>query len=197
MATTKPWSFFNQITQQLMTKLLPEEKAPTLWPSEARAEVNGQVYGACLRASYYRYLSDAMRFTEVIPEVQHPLSQQIQSDKLPDSQYLLWIGKQGELFEEYCRQLGKESGVHVASQHAIFDKAHHISGKLDLVVFNPMSNRYSIVELKSVYGFGGNETLGTDAQRRRGEMGKPKDSHLMQLGFYHWHYMYTHNVTYT
>jgi hypothetical protein len=69
----------------------------------------------------------------------------------------------------------------------------NVSGKIDLVVINPETHKYHIIEVKSVYGFNANSVMGTSSDHKKGELGKPRDSHLMQIGLYQWWYGNVHD----
>jgi hypothetical protein len=114
------------------------------------------------------------------------LVDEIDSKKLPPDRYLLWIWKAGELYEEYQINLAKASGIYVADQIGIYIPGSNVSGKVDLRIINPESHKYSNIEVKSVYGYGGNEVLGTPGARKSGKLGTPRESNLMQIALYHW-----------
>jgi hypothetical protein len=181
------WSFIKHVSEHLTKPRLGEQKAPTVWPSAATAIVDGKVVGKCRRQAYFRLVKDKYEFDN---EYDHlaPLHKVLKEKTLPPSKYLRWIWIQGELYETYCIDMAKEAGVFIASQVNIYIPGYNISGKLDLVVVNPDEATMHIVEVKSVYGFNANSVLGTEAQNRKGKIGTPRDSHLMQLGIYQWWY---------
>jgi hypothetical protein len=181
------FSFIETITKQLERPSLGEQKAPTLWPSAATATKDGEAVGKCRRQAFYRYVTDNYNFDEKFDSYKD-LVQRLEENKEPVSNYMKWIWKAGDLYEQYCIDLAKEAGVFVATQVAIYIPKTNVSGKLDLVVINPETSNYQIVEVKSVYGFNANSVMGTDSQRRKGMMGEPRESHLMQLGIYQWWY---------
>ena len=183
------WAFVEHATNQLMRPRPGDPKHPTLWPSEASAqyEENGQtiVVGKCKRAMFFRYLIDSYAFYEKY-KIWKPLVDRLETESKPVDRYMLWIWAAGEQAETYLIEQAKASGVFVAEQVPVYIKSHNISGKKDIEIFNPESRKLTIVEAKSVYGFGANEVLGTDVSRRRGLMGTPRDSNLMQIALYHW-----------
>ena len=182
------FSFIETITDQLDKVQLGEQKAPTLWPSAATAITSeGNPLGKCRRQAFYRYVTDSYNFSEKYDHYKD-LVNSINEFKQPVSKYLKWIWRAGELYEDYCVNLAKEAGVFVATQVSIYIPKVNVSGKIDLVVVNPETNKYQIVEVKSVYGFNANSVMGTDSQRKKGILGQPRDSHLMQLGIYQWWY---------
>lgn len=179
------WSFISHITDYLTRPRFGEQKAPTVWPSSATGMLNEKPIGKCRRQAFFRYASDNYRFSEDYAEYKK-LHEHLTENKLPISRYTQWLFRQGDLYEEYCVNLAKEAGVFIATQTSIYIPRFNVSGKLDLIVINPDTSNYHIVEVKSVYGFNSNFVLGTDAQQKRGIMGQPRDSHLMQLGIYQW-----------
>ena len=181
------WSFITHISEHLTRPKLGEQKAPTLWPSSATAIKNDEVIGKCRRQAFFRYASDKYLFSEEYDKFKK-LYKHLKDKKLPRSKYSEWIFRQGDLYEDYCINMAKESGVFIATQVQIYIPEFNISGKLDLVTMNPETGQYHIVEVKSVYGFNSNSVLGTEAQQKKGFMGEPRDSNLMQIGIYQWWY---------
>ena len=181
------FSFIEAITEELSRESLGEQKAPTLWPSAATATIADKALGKCRRQAYYRYVTDLYNFDEQYDSFK-TLVDQLNLEKTPPSKYLKWIWRAGDLYEQYCIDLAKEAGIFVATQVSIYIPKVNVSGKLDLVVVNPETKKYQIVEVKSVYGFNANSVMGTDSQRKNGKMGTPRESHLMQLGIYQWWY---------
>ena len=181
------WSFIKHVTNHLARPGLSEQKAPTLWPSSATAIKDGKVIGKCRRQAYFRYLKDSYYFYNKYDHLEN-LVKYIEEKESPIALYTRWIWQQGELYEDYCTNLAKESGVFVATQTSVYVPGYNISGKIDLIVVNPETTKLHIVEVKSVYGFNANSVLGTEAQQRKGNLGEPRDSHLMQLGLYQWWY---------
>ena len=184
------WAFIEHATAQLSRPRPGDAKHPTLWPSEASAtyvhEDESEVtVGKCRRAMFFRYLVDSYKFYEKY-KIWRPLVERLQREAKPVDKYMLWIWAAGNQAEEYLIDQAKKSGVYVSEQVPVYIKSHNVSGKKDIEIFNPESGMLTIVEAKSVYGFGANTVLGTESQRRRGVMGTPRDSNLMQIAIYHW-----------
>lgn len=183
------WSFIQHITDSMMRSRPGDPRQPTLWPSEASAEIveNGitKLVGKCRRASFFRYLVDSYKFYPKY-RMWAPLIKQVQAEYIPADPYLVWIGRQGELYEEFVIQQAKVSGVFIAEQVPLYIAPWNISGKKDVEVINPETRKLSIVECKSVYGYGANTVLGTPGARRNGNLGTPRESNLMQSALYHW-----------
>lgn len=183
------WSFIDHVTDALDRPRPGDSKHPTLWPSEATAVVTTksgtQVLGKCRRARFFRFMLECYKF---YPKYSHwkPIADVLVSERLPTDRYLLWIWRQGELYEDFLVEQAKVSGVYSCGQVPIYIKQFNVSGKEDIEILNPYTRKFSIIEAKSVYGFGGNIVLGSPSDRRNNQLGKPKDSNLMQIGLYHW-----------
>lgn len=191
------WSFINHITNYLDRRILDEQKHPTLWPSEATSIITNdygeqEVVGKCRRANYFRYLMDLYSFDDEAYSKDKELIKSLHKNSIPADTYVKWIWKQGEIYEEYCVDLAKQAGVFIATQVAVYIPKLNVSGKIDLVVINPETHKYHIIEVKSVYGFNANSVMGTSSNHKKGELGKPKESHLMQIGLYQWWYGNVH-----
>jgi hypothetical protein len=181
------WSFIRHISDYLERPRLGEQKAPTLWPSSATAIIEGNSVGKCRRQSFFRFAKDNYYFSKKHEHLK-PLVDLINQHKLPTDKYMRWIWIQGELYEEYCINMAKESGIYIGSQISVYVPGYNISGKIDLIVVDPNTTKLHIVEVKSVYGFNANSVLGTESQHKKGLIGTPRESHLMQLGIYQWWY---------
>lgn len=188
--TKSKWAFIEHATDFLTRPRMGDARHPTLWPSEATAVVkddegNDKVVGKCRRMTFFRYMQQNYNFSETYSHYK-PLVEEIKRKKIPVDRYMLWIWRAGELYEDYLINLAKESGVFVYGQVPVYMKPFNVSGKVDLVTINPDTHLYSMVEVKSVYGFGGNEVLGTPGQRKKGFLGKPRESNIMQIALYDW-----------
>lgn len=186
------WSFIQHVTDYLARPGLGDQKAPTQWPSEATAIVENEygepeVIGKCRRSAYFRLLLDAYSFSPTY-EVFKPLVDKLVQEKIEVDPYMRWIWVAGNLYEDYCVNVAKEAGVFISGQTQVYVPEVNLSGKIDLVVINPSTKLFHIVEVKSVYGFNANRVLGTPAERKKGILGTPRESHLMQLGLYQWWY---------
>lgn len=187
------WSFLTHITDYLKRPRFGQQKAPTLWPSEATAIVKNEyneevVEGKCRRATYFRFLTECYSYYDDKYSVYQPLIEEIRTEYIDVDNYLRWIWKQGDLYEEYCIQAAKASGIYIADQVQVYIPEYNVSGKIDLVVIDPTTGKYRAVEVKSVYGYGANTVLGTPGQRKDGHLGEPRTSNLMQIGIYDWWY---------
>jgi len=186
------WSYMSYVTDYLARPRLGNKKAPTQWPSEATAVVPNEygdleVVGKCRRSAYFRLLLDSYEYSPNY-EIYKDLVKELKLELVEPDPYMRWIWIAGELFEDFCVRTAKEAGIFISAQSLIYVPEINLSGKLDLVIINPTTKLYHIVEIKSVYGFNANMVLGTPASRRKGILGTPRESHLMQLGLYQWWY---------
>lgn len=177
------WSLVGGITANLSRHRLGDLHSPNLWPSEASAEVNGKLYGKCRRATFIRFAIDQARGGEAGPEVLE-IAHEAKALKIPVDPYMAWIWRQGELYEKMMIEDSKVLGVYIQEQVSVLDRSLHLSGKIDLIVFNPISTKKSVVEFKSVYGYNSTAVLGTPASIRKNQLGEPRDSNLMQIAIY-------------
>lgn len=186
------WSFVKHLSNHMARPWDNEAKHPTLWPSEASAVIqmptgSTRVVGKCRRAGFFRLLKSSVDFyTEKYSHWKY-FVKRVDQEKIPIEDYTRWLWAQGELYEQYVIDKAKESGIYVSEQSRIYVKEYNISGSIDVIVFNPLTGKYSIVEVKSVYGHGGDAVLGSRSDRMNGMMGQPRDSNLMQIALYDWH----------
>lgn len=186
------WSFVRSCTEYMRRPRLGEGKHPNLYPSGGSAIITNQygeqeVVGACRRATFFRYLPECYDFYADYADYQN-LVEQIRREQQPPDQYMLWIWRAGELYEEYLVGLAKESGVFIAAQIPIYLPKYQVSGKLDLITVNPETGMKTITEVKSVYGHNSDHVIGQPTKHRKGVHGTPKDSNLIQIALYHWHF---------
>ncbi len=172
---------------------LGEQKAPTQWPSEASAIIKNDhdedvQVGKCRRAAYFRLLLDSFEFYKEKYSFYEPLVKQLRLQYIEADPYLKWIWRSGNMYEDILTDLSKASGVYIADQVAIYIPGYNVSGKIDLVTINPENSKFRALEIKSVYGYNANSVLGTPSERKKGNLGTPRDSHLMQIGIYDWWY---------
>lgn len=186
------WSFIDHVSKYIARPRMGNEKAPTLWPSECAAIMvnehnESKNIGRCRRSIFFRFLLASFKYHE---EYSHysELVKQVKRAIVPVDPYMRFIWAQGNLYEDYLLNTSKESGVYIADQTAVYVPSHNVSGKIDIIVIDPCTEKYRIVEAKSVYGFNANFVLGTPSQRKQGQLGTPKASYLMQLGLYQWWY---------
>src|SRR5687768_11639407 len=120
---TAQWAFIEHVTDSLGKSRPGDPKPPTLWPSEASAVVdvegNKTVAGKCRRAVFFRYMLENFSFYEKY-KMWKPLVEDIQCNALPTDRYLLWIWRQGELYEEFLVEQAKISGVYTGGQIQVY-----------------------------------------------------------------------------
>jgi hypothetical protein len=167
-----------------------DSKEPTQWPSEATAAVvlNGkeQIVGQCRRQAFFRLLEENYRFNPEKFALSEELVTSLKANKIPVSNYMRFIWAMGELYEQYIIDQAKNSGIFVYTQVPVYIKSVNVSGKEDIVIIDPETTKLSIVEVKSVYSYGADKVIGSDAERRKGQLGTPRDKNLMQIALYHW-----------
>lgn len=167
-----------------------DSKEPTQWPSEGTAVVlvdgQEQVQGQCRRQAFFRLTKENYKYDPEAHQEVAGLVERLKDVEIPVSNYMRFIWAQGELYEQYVIDQCKNSGIFVHTQVPVYIKSHNISGKIDIVVIDPETGKLSIVECKSVYAYGADAVIGTDAERRRGLLGTPRDKNLIQTALYHW-----------
>lgn len=185
------WSLSQHISNHLGKARLGDVRPPSLWPSEASASLKNDydepyVVGACRRSTFFRYTVANYYFypdTTIYDE----LASEIITLETPPDRYQKWVWEAGKLYEDFVVEMSKQSGVYVDSQIQIVVPNYNLVGKLDLIVRNPITEKLVAEEIKSVYGHGGNEVLGTPSMRNKNMMGNPRESNLMQIALYDWH----------
>lgn len=187
---TSNWSVTDHILKGLARSRPGDARMASHWPSEGTATYTEDgreiVAGQCRRQSFFRYLKDASAFNSEGSEDFEKLLEEIKLKEIPPTPYQRFIWAAGELYEEYIVNQAKTNGIFCYGQAPVYIKSHNVSGKIDLVVINPMTGKLSIVEVKSVYGYNANEVMGSDADHRRGRGGRPRDKNLIQIALYHW-----------
>lgn len=186
------WSFINHVTQYISRPRIGNEKAPTLWPSEAAAVIKNSYdelvnIGRCRRSIFFRFLRASYNYYDKYSHYEK-LIEEIKTKETEPDAYVKYIWAQGNLYEDYLLENAKKSGVYIADQTQVYIPSHKVSGKIDIIVIDPSTSKYRIVEAKSVYGFNANKVLGSPAERKQGKLGIPKPNYLMQLGLYQWWY---------
>ena len=101
------WSFLSHITDFLKRPRLGQSKPPTLWPSEATCTFTDKygeevVEGKCRRATYFRFLNECFKYYNEKYSMYQPLVEAIRTEYIEVDNYMRWIWKQGDLYEEYC-----------------------------------------------------------------------------------------------
>lgn len=187
------WAFVEHVTNMLEKERPGDPRQPTLWPSEATGlqvptPTNGlkkpTLVGKCRRARFFRFLESSTEFYG--NEKAENFVQYLKESKAPVERYMRWIWTWGEQAEEVLINFSKNSGVFLHEQISMYIKKYNVSGKMDIDIINPETGKFSIVEVKSVYGYNANFVLGSHWERANGSLGTPRDSNLMQIGLYDW-----------
>ena len=144
------WSFIKHITDYMSRPRLGNQKAPTLWPSEASMILENEYgekenIGKCRRAIFFRYLKDNYIFSEKYSHYKS-LIEEIDKHGVDVDPYIRWIWVQGNLYEDYLLNKAKESGVYIGDQTQVYIPKYNVSGKIDIIVINPETSKLSISE---------------------------------------------------
>jgi len=191
LPTDRPWSFFETVLDVSRKKRPGDARFPTLWPSEAGVEITAadnqkESLGACRRKVFFRYLQAVVAWDPDKGKGWENLLASLKENYKDVDDYMRFIWAQGQLYEDYLGEQAKLAGLYRSDQAPVYIRSHNVSGKRDIEVLNPETGKQVILEIKSVYGYGGTFTLGTDSARAKGQLGKPRDSNLMQIALYHW-----------
>jgi hypothetical protein len=146
-------------------------RLPTFYPSEASAETpSGETLGGCWRKTWYR--------TNYVPASN-------QSDF-----YIKMIHSFGNHVEDIVAEQMKRAGIFESNSVKFYDPLYNLSGEIDIAGRyrkDDGSIGYYGVEVKSVYGMGGTQTITGRSRAWRGQPAfrpKPKESNLMQTMIY-------------
>jgi len=160
----------------LTGRKFPRQSSGHFRPSEASVclpSAHGpRVLGKCARAIWYRLAGIEKTDTEFLAH------QVMRMD----------VGKQVEnAFIERCKEMGIYAANNVPFSTKMGDI--QISGEIDAVLrTKPCGSEFYCTEVKSVYGFLAQKDIFGKMLNPRGGVGSPRDSHLMQLGLYLYHY---------
>ncbi len=154
-----------QSTENFMTrKGFRGDTGMHFYPSEGSVKVvdangNREVLGNCLRASYFR----------CVGEQGAPYSVR--------TQFIFSLGKH---VEDMLVEIWKKMGIYEARSVKFYNPDFNVSGELDVVLRNPLTDALFGVEVKSFYGyFAGAQIMGT-----KRKAGVPKSSQLLQTLIY-------------
>lgn len=85
----------------------------------------------------------------------------------------------------------KKMGIWVANNIKFFNREFALSGELDLILRNPITEKIFGLEMKTFYGYAANRSL-CGVQREKGTgrrlNGRPKNEHFLQSLLYAWEY---------
>ena len=184
------FSVLNHILGSISRPRPGDSKEPTQWPSEATAVVNidgrSKVVGQCRRQAFFRLTKENYKYDPNKFSKSKDLVALLDANEIPVSNYMRFIWAMGELYEQYIVDQAKNSGIFVYSQVPIYIRDYNVSGKEDLVTIDLETGKLRINEIKSVYSYGADEVCGTEADRRKGVLGTPRDKNLIQTALYHW-----------
>lgn len=146
-------------------KEVPLSRGHHYYPSEASikyTDTNGlvRVSGKCLRQCFYRF---------TVPDQKEGIDP-----------FGMWVMMMGQAAEDVLREQIKQMGLWIDNSVRFYDEEHNISGEIDLVIRDPETDKLIILECKTAWGYNAfKELCGS-----KGVIGKPKDSHLLQLMIY-------------
>lgn len=153
----------------LITKPSYTRNRPGLYPSEASVKytINGLTFveGKCLRAAWYRSRGAVANPTPV---------------------GLAMKGTLGKKAEEGIIERWKQMGIWVDNNVKFFNSKYVLSGELDAIIKNPVTNGLIGSEIKSYYGHYANQQITGSKRPIKG--GEPKIEHLLQALLYQWEY---------
>lgn len=182
----------SHLSKWIMRPKIGDSKSPTLWPSSPAAlKKTGEIYGSCLRQIYLQYIIQYYNFKKNNSYELNNLKEIAEEAKkslVPFDKYQMWLFDSAERYEEHIIENAKEAGIYVSSQTPIYLDKYKLSGKIDLIAYNPLNGKNIITEVKSVYSFGGDEVLGKNFNRFNNFSGKPRTKNLMQTALYAWHF---------
>jgi len=158
---------FKEMIDQHIFKIWLEEqeghsKTGNIWPTDASVEINGEVFGKCLRQIWYR-----INGFSILP---------IEPEKIRR----FYIGTSMEKQEiEWAKELGAliDSQGEIKFQNPLCPK-QTISGRYDILIKDENGNNV-IIEYKTVQGYG--------TYKKIFEEGLVKIEHLLQISIYLYH----------
>jgi len=186
------WQYLdNCITQE---DPIPDIRIANLYPSEASVEFTnsaGQkiVHGRCMRAAWLRVKmmenlakTRSKRFNLPIGE------REVLVQATPFTAKTLWTFRAGDKFEDLVKEQMTNAGILLAPHKRFFKDIRYgylLSGELDAIGKDPNTGEFFGVEVKSIHGYNAEkEVIGTQAIRRLGGKGKPKEDNVLQTAIY-------------
>lgn len=135
--------FFKMIGEHLTQKpALRGKRLPTMYPSAASCrddrtvhdesisgESDNGVFGACMRASWYRVVG--------------------YSESNPSTEYSEYIFAAGNMWEEWLIERTKQMGIYVANSLKWAISEYYLSGEIDIAVKDPETGETIIIESKT------------------------------------------------
>ncbi len=187
------WSFAKVLEEVISYPSLREPKPPTLWPSSAtsiRIADNGEevVGGACRRATAISYIKRLRSFMpDKLSDFHHIILKDIDEIPVERSMELRRMGELGNVFEDWLINDTKRSGLYYDDQCPVYYHEARFSGKVDICLFRPETNKYVLAEVKSISPYWVDQCIGTSWMIKNQREAKPRIKHLLQIAFYHWH----------
>ena len=135
-------------------------RIPTHMPSKAmcNSATDGKPLGTCLRSSYFSV------------------------KKYPTSNamgiYVTMTAEAGKLWESWLTDQYKQLGIYLDHSVKLYDPENFISGEIDIVHYNPLTNDIELTECKQYNG--SNYYAALELKGTRDKHPKPKDQNLLQ-----------------
>lgn len=188
------WTLMDSLTDVLARPRMGEQKEPNFYPSEATAVYENEygeevIAGKCRRAAFFRLVKDWYDFDPESWQHMQPLAEELERKEIPFDKYTYWVFEAGNIFERHIKNMTKKAGVFVEEEVPVFLPNPRVSGRIDIIVLDYTTNKLNIVEVKSIYGHNTTSVFGNKKSRFKPMVpGEPRDSHLMQTGFYQWRF---------
>ena len=141
-------------------KPLKTDRIPTHMPSKAMCNsvIDGKPIGHCLRAAYFS-------------RMQYPVSN-------PLGIYTIMTTEAGRLWEHWLTNQFKELGLYLDHSVKLYDPTSFISGEIDIIHFNPETDKVELTECKQYNG--SNYYAASELTGNSKTAPKPKDQNLLQ-----------------
>lgn len=149
------------ITDNLQTSPpVKTSRIPTHTPSSAMCDsaIDGKALGTCLRANYFSRL-------------EYPVSN-------PMGIYTKMTTEAGKLWESWAIDQYKTLGIYIDHSVKLYDPSSFITGEIDLIHFNPLTNEVELSELKQYNG--SNYYAASQLKGNKNNHPVPKDNNLLQ-----------------
>lgn len=140
------------------------QRIPTHMPSSAmcNSAVDNKPIGTCLRASYFS-------------RMEYPVSN-------PMGIYTKMTTEAGKLWESWVIDQYKNLGIYSSHSVKLYDPLTFISGEIDIVHYNPLTNEIELSEVKQYNG--SNYYAAKELKGSKDSAPKPKDANLLQTFVY-------------
>lgn len=159
------FNLFGAIEDNLSRKPpIKTDRIPTHMPSKSMcySVLDGSALGSCLRAAY-------------LSVKQYPTSNAM-------STYVTMTAEAGKLWETWLTDQYKQLGLYLAHSVKLYDPSNFISGEIDILHLNPLTDETEMTECKQYNG--SNYYAAMELKGSRTAAPKPKDQNLLQVFTY-------------